>query len=77
MYIVAAGMLFGSGESALHYHFKSAWLEAPEELPFIGEGRNIIPMIHVKDLCNIVSKIIESKPETHYILGVDNSKKLT
>ena len=77
MYVIAAGMLYGQGENLLHHHFRAAWLETPEQLPYIGEGKNIIPMIHIRDLCNLVSKVILEKPESHYILGVDNSKKLT
>ena len=73
--MIAAGLLYGHGENLLNFHFRSAWLEDPKSLPYIGEGNNIIPTIHVKDLASLVERIIETRPERHYIFGIDNTEK--
>mmetsp|Transcript_32002 Transcript_32002/g.23160 ORF Transcript_32002/g.23160 Transcript_32002/m.23160 type:complete len:191 (+) Transcript_32002:800-1372(+) len=66
------------GEAIFNLHFKKAWLQDPQKLPVVGEGRNLVPTIHVKDLARMVKKIYESKPETHpYIFGIDNTKRPT
>jgi len=36
--VVAAGVLYGYGEVAFKNHFKSAWLQDPKELPYLGDG---------------------------------------
>ncbi|CAG9315201.1 unnamed protein product [Blepharisma stoltei] len=74
IYVIASGILYGNGEWLLNYHFRSAWLENPEELPYIGSGENFIPMIHVKDLARSVKFVLQTKPQVHYIFGIDNAK---
>ena len=74
VYIICAGILYGNGEKIFEYHFKSAWLEKPYKLPYVGEGENLIPTIHVRDLAKITKYVVDSKPETHYIFGIDNTK---
>ena len=32
------GVLYGYGEVAFKNHFKSAWLQDPKELPYLGDG---------------------------------------
>ena len=54
VYIVCAGILYGKGEETFHNHFKHAWLQDPELLPYLGDGRNIIPTIHKSDLISLV-----------------------
>lgn len=44
-------------------------------LPYVGDGNNILPTIHVTDLARMVFKIYERKPERQYIFAVDNNKK--
>jgi adenylate kinase len=57
---------------------KQAWLQEPKKLPYIGEGKNLVPCIHVKDLARIVKKVYESKPEDQqYIVAIDNMKRPT
>lgn len=76
--IVGAGIMYGEGESALQTVFKSCW---QCETPSIGipdfagkQGSNILPMIHVKDACQIVQRFVESPPEKQYVVAVDKSK---
>lgn len=67
-------MLYGNGELVLANHFKAAWKQDPFCLPYIGEGTNLIPMIHVKDLVKLIIKISENPPENKYLFAIDNSK---
>ena len=73
VYVLSAGILYGNGEHLLNYLFQSAWLEKPAELPVIGEGKNYVPMIHVRDLARAVKHVIQTKPSVHYLFAVDSS----
>ena len=69
--------MYGKGESIFNNHFKKAWLQNPEKLPFIGEGKNLVPTIHVTDLARMVKKVYETKPEKNYIFAIDNTRRPT
>ena len=76
-YVVAPGILYGAGEHEFHHLFKEAWMHAGERtfegLPVIGDGKNIIPTIHVYDLCSILRMLLESPPtEQQYFVAVDS-----
>merc|ERR1711871_451560 len=74
-YIVCPGLLYGAGEDVFHSLFRNAWELDPPYLPLIGDGNNVVPTIHVKDLVAILSKCALETPETPepYILAVDRS----
>lgn len=74
-YVLASGIMYGMGESIFESHFKKAWLQDPERLPFVGEGKNLVPTVHVKDLARMVKKVFETKPEKYYIFAVDNTRR--
>jgi len=76
-YVISAGVLYGLGESIFNHHFERAWKQDPEKLPVVGEGKNFVPTIHVKDLARMIKKISETPPEQHYIFGIDNTRKPT
>ena len=76
-YVISAGVLYGLGEAIFNHHFERAWKQDPQKLPIIGEGKNFVPTIHVKDLARMVKKISEAPPEQQYIFGIDNTKKPT
>lgn len=76
-FVISAGVLYGLGEAIFNHHFERAWKQDPEKLPVIGEGKNHMPTIHVKDLARMVKKIFEAPPEQKYIFGIDNTKKPT
>lgn len=61
--MVGAGLLYGAGEDALEYFFRSAWLQDPKKLPYPGNGENLVPSIHVNDLATFVVGLAESPPE--------------
>lgn len=73
-YIISAGALYGYAETVFNYHFKHSWLQSDEQLPYIGEGNNFVPTIHVKDLCKIVKMVIDKKPENPFVIAVDQTK---
>jgi len=72
-FVVAAGLVYHPGPSIFHRFLKSAWLNEPE-LTCYGDGNNTIPTIHLDDLCNITVEIVETLPETRYILAIDDGK---
>ncbi len=74
IYIICAGIPYGNCETVFNYFFKSAWLQNPKKLFYFGEGNNLIPTIHIKDLSKIVKKIVRgSKPETKYVFAIDQT----
>ena len=76
-YVISAGILYGKGEAIFKQHIQKAWLQDPVRLPYVGEGKNWLPRIHVTDLARIVFKISEKKPERKYVFAIDNTPKPT
>uniref|UniRef100_UPI00358FD79E adenylate kinase 7-like n=1 Tax=Myxine glutinosa TaxID=7769 RepID=UPI00358FD79E len=72
-FVIAAGVIYGMGESVFHPLFKMAWLGEVAALPVYGRGNNIIPMIYIRDLGCILHYLAKNKPKTRYILAVDDS----
>lgn len=60
--VICAGVLYGQGEIAFANLFKAAWLNNPKDLPYLGDGLNKIPTIHIQDLAKFVLKIAEAPP---------------
>ena len=77
IYIICAGIPYGGCETTFNYFFKSAWLQNPIELPYYGEGTNLVPTIHIKDLARMVRRIADNKSEFPYIFAVDKTKDTT
>ncbi|XP_078090501.1 adenylate kinase 7 [Mustelus asterias] len=73
-YVVAAGLVYGMEEGTFHYFFKEAWLGLNPAISCFGEGKNILPTIHVKDLASVLQNVMERKPKSYYILALDDSK---
>lgn len=72
--VVAGGVLYGEGEDALTPLFKDAWCGKQEHV-VIGNGKNRIPTVHVRDLARL-AKLVGSDAavdpnETPYFLAVD------
>ena len=74
IFIICAGIPYGGCETTFNYFFKSAWLQNPIELPYYGDGTNLIPTIHIKDLARIVKRLADNKSEFPYIFAVDKTK---
>jgi adenylate kinase len=75
-YVVWSGIIYGSGETETVFNdkFKSAWLQNPHYLPYVEDGENRIPTIHVVDLARLVKKVYETKPDHKYIFAIDNTE---
>ncbi|KAI9209622.1 uncharacterized protein BJ171DRAFT_560904 [Polychytrium aggregatum] len=72
-YVLASGLVYHSGDSIFHYLLKAGW-HNEEKLICYGEGNNILPTIHLDDLCNIVVEVADTQPENKYMLAIDDSK---
>ncbi|XP_069392386.1 adenylate kinase 7 [Paralichthys olivaceus] len=72
-YVVASGLQYGMGEQVFHFFFKTSWLGQKHEIPVFGDGNNILPTIHIKDLASVIKKVIEHQPKPYYLLAVDYS----
>ena len=77
VYVICPGIIYGYGEKTFYSIFRDAILNLPIEEILLDKGRNIIPTIHMKDLINIISKIIEKKPNSYYLLAFDQSNNRT
>ncbi|XP_032919807.1 adenylate kinase 7 isoform X3 [Catharus ustulatus] len=72
-YIVASGHPYGAEEGLFHYFFKMSWLCETPAIPVFGDGNNIIPTIHIRDLAGVLQNVAEHKTDIHYVLAVDTS----
>lgn len=69
---MCAGLVYGRGESDDVFHglFKDAW--HCNALQHVGNGENMVPTIHVADLCGIITQVAKHAPEQRYVLAVDS-----
>ena len=72
-HVVCSAVQYGAGESVFHYMFKQPWLNVDKEVCVYGNGKNMIPTIHIKDLSQIVCNVIDHKPAQKYIVAVDSA----
>ena len=72
-HVVAAGLVYGQDEDLFHDLFKTAWNCKPLTLASIGDGSNLLPTIHVSDLCSVVLKLLEAD-SLPYLLAVDQGQ---
>ncbi|NWV28803.1 KAD7 kinase, partial [Origma solitaria] len=72
-YVVAAGHQYGAEEGLFHYFFKMCWLGETPEIPVFGDGKNIVPTIHIRDLAVVLQNIADNRPDFQYMLAVDTS----
>lgn len=86
VYVLACGVPYGDGEDLLFPFFKFAWnnknveqggfAEVQKKLPVIGDGQNIVPMIHVRDLAALLVSTLQGQMIDKFVMAVDkaNSK---
>nr|XP_054594753.1 adenylate kinase 7 isoform X2 [Nothobranchius furzeri] len=70
-YVVASGLQYGMGEHIFYSYFKNSWLGMEAEM--FGDGKNVVPTIHISDLARIVLSVIRLQPNVSYLLAVDSS----
>lgn len=75
VHVLCTGIRYGLGEGVFYEHFKNAWIQSPAQLPIIGDGKNLIPTIHIVDLARVVKKIIDHNIKKDYIFAVDKTKR--
>lgn len=71
-YVVCSGLTYGQEEDIFHYIFKSAWHN--KDLLLFGDGKNVLPTIHITDLANVMQNICDQKPKVRYLVALDDSK---
>lgn len=71
-YVVCSGLTYGQEENIFHYLFKSAWHN--NDLLLFGDGKNVLPSIHILDLANVMQNICDQKPKVRYLVALDDSK---
>ncbi|XP_041353358.1 adenylate kinase 7-like [Gigantopelta aegis] len=72
-YVVCSGLTYGAEENIFHYLFKSAW-HNKSQLQCFGNGQNIVPTIHIKDLAGVIQNIADSRPKVRYIIAKDDGQ---
>merc|ERR1711963_413091 len=72
-YTVCAGLSYGADENIFHYLFKSAWHNSPQ-LQCFGNGQNVVPTIHIKDLAAVIQNIADSRPKVRYLIAKDDAQ---
>ncbi|NWH84617.1 KAD7 kinase, partial [Aegithalos caudatus] len=71
--VVASGHQYGAEEHFFHYFFKMCWLGETPAIPVFGDGDNVIPTIHIRDLAIVLQNVVDHRPDFQYILAVDTS----
>ena len=63
-YVLCPGLIYGYGEPYFYSLFKNAILNVPLNRIVLQKENNVIPTIHMKDIINVIKKIVEKKPES-------------
>lgn len=71
-FVISPGLIYHGGDSIFHPFLKAAWSNE-RELVVFGDGSNVLPTIHLDDLCEIVTDVIEMAPLSRYVVAVDGS----
>ncbi|GJQ87854.1 hypothetical protein Trydic_g1126 [Trypoxylus dichotomus] len=72
-YVICSGIVYGEEEEDFNYYFRKAW-NNEEFLPIFENGKNFIPLIHIKDLTRVIHNILEMVPSRpQYILAVEQT----
>ena len=82
-YIICPGFIYGFGEDFFFDVFKNFFLfdstvtNAHPLLAPLLNAKNTFPTIHIKDLVNLIKRVIERKPTNKYIFAFDHTKNRT
>ena len=76
VHVLCSGIRYGNGERIFYDHFQKAWIQDPAQLPYIGEGENLVPTIHIIDLARLVRRVVIDDPKEHpYIFAIDKTRR--
>eukprot|EP00747_Dinoflagellata_sp_TGD_P161960 gnl/TRDRNA2_/TRDRNA2_179032_c0_seq1.p1 gnl/TRDRNA2_/TRDRNA2_179032_c0~~gnl/TRDRNA2_/TRDRNA2_179032_c0_seq1.p1 ORF type:complete len:751 (-),score=218.05 gnl/TRDRNA2_/TRDRNA2_179032_c0_seq1:158-2410(-) len=72
-HVIAAGILYGNGETVFNDLFKAAWLTQSTHV-VISPGDNYIPCVHVRDVARLVKVVAADSKVGRYLLAVDKAR---
>jgi len=75
-HVIAAGILYGNGETVFNEYFQAAWLTQPTQV-VMHPGTNYIPCVHVRDVARLVKVVHVRDPSTEmgkYLIAVDKAR---
>ena len=75
VHVLCSGIRYGNGERIFYDHFQKAWIQNPADLPYIGEGENLVPTIHIIDLARLVRRVVEVDKEHPYVFAIDKTRR--
>ena len=82
-YVICPGFIYGFGEDFFFDVFKNFFLfdnTVTNNHPLLStllKAKNTFPTIHIKDLVNLIKRVIERKPTNKYIFAFDHTKNRT
>ncbi|OAD61393.1 Adenylate kinase 7 [Eufriesea mexicana] len=68
--VICCGATYGDEQGPLHHLFRMAWQNAPS-MPIFGKGDNKIPLLHVRDLTNVLLDVLQNWPPLRYIVATE------
>ena len=81
VFILSCGIPYGDGEDMLFGLMKFAWGQQFNEsvampmpihaVPVIGDGENVVPMIHVRDLAQLLVSTLKGQMIDRFVMAVD------
>jgi len=72
--VVAPGIMYGAQQDVFGSIFRDAWMSNKDALTCLGEGTNVLPVIHVKDTAAYIEKVSTAPPEgKQYLVAIDNT----
>lgn len=71
--VVFSGLQYGEGEDALGPFFAQAWNREAKGLPVYGDGTQLVPTVHVRDLVTFTRRLLEAEtpPALPYVFATD------
>ncbi|PWU90994.1 hypothetical protein C4B63_46g54 [Trypanosoma cruzi] len=72
--VVFSGLQYGEGEDALQPFFAQAWNRGKRGLPIYGDGTQLVPTVHIRDLVTFTKRLIETEepPALPYVFATDS-----
>jgi len=72
-HVIAAGILYGNGETTFNDLFKEAWLTRATH-SIIEPGDNYIPCVHVRDVSRLTRVVVQDAKVGPYLIAVDKAR---
>eukprot|EP00696_Hemimastix_kukwesjijk_P001693 gnl/Hemi2/12072_TR4122_c0_g1_i1.p1 gnl/Hemi2/12072_TR4122_c0_g1~~gnl/Hemi2/12072_TR4122_c0_g1_i1.p1 ORF type:complete len:587 (-),score=178.24 gnl/Hemi2/12072_TR4122_c0_g1_i1:149-1909(-) len=69
---VCHGFLYGEEGGVFSSLLRTAWECDPKGIVCYGDGSSVLPMIHVMDCVNVIVNIQRNKPNSQYVVAVDD-----